>query len=172
MAHAEAVKQVTHLRQELQELQAKARDYQSAAETASARATNSEASWNSQRDAMSKEMEDVLSRCKDLTAQNAALHQHLETVSSQAARIRQAAEASGVDGSSAKPNGVDESDSDATAELREVIKYLRREKEIVDLQDQRDIAYLSSATSARSCASSEAPVAGVPVAPSVPGRRS
>lgn len=59
------------------------------------------------------------------------LHQHLENVSSQAARIRQAADSSAgtpgegeiTDGSEAK-----------LSELRAVINYLRKEKEIVDMQ--------------------------------------
>jgi nucleoprotein TPR len=71
------------------------------------------------------------SRCKDLAGQNAILHSHLESVSSQAARIRQAADAS-----TAIPSETDSTaDVDAKlAELRSVVAYLRKEKEIVDLQ--------------------------------------
>lgn len=73
-----------------------------------------------------------LSRCKDLAEQNSILHQHLESVSSQAARIRQAA-----DSSATPPTGETEFSEDAEtklAELRSVVAYLRKEKEIVDLQ--------------------------------------
>lgn len=71
-------------------------------------------------------------RCRDLAAQNNLLHQHLESVSSQAARIKQAA-----DSSSASVFGeldlADDADT-KLAELRSVVAYLRREKEIVELQ--------------------------------------
>jgi nucleoprotein TPR len=55
----------------------------------------------------------------------------LEDVSSQAARIRQAADAS-----SALPDGDPAAleSSDKLDELRSVVSYLRKEKEIVDLQ--------------------------------------
>lgn len=58
------------------------------------------------------------------------LHQHLESVSSQAERIRQTAESSSV------AESVDESDKSDTrmSELRSVIAFLRKEKDIVDLQ--------------------------------------
>lgn len=73
-----------------------------------------------------------MTSCQDLSSQNAILHQHLESVSSQAARIRQAA-----DSSSTTVTGDTESTDDADtklAELRSVVGYLRKEKEIVDLQ--------------------------------------
>ena len=68
----------------------------------------------------------------DLVAQNATLHQHLESVSSQAARIRQAAEAPQTDASVA--GTTEAGDDDAAAELRGVIAFVRREKEIAELQ--------------------------------------
>jgi hypothetical protein len=71
------------------------------------------------------------SRCKALTEQNNVLHQHLDNVSSQAARIRQAA-----DSSVATPSEGEAADSTEAklSELRAVINYLRKEKEIVDMQ--------------------------------------
>ncbi len=71
-------------------------------------------------------------RCKDLSAQNNLLHQHLESVSSQAARIRQAADSSATPAA----GDVDSTEDVDTklSELRSVVTYLRKEKEIVDLQ--------------------------------------
>jgi len=74
----------------------------------------------------------VLHSCKDLGAQNALLYQHLDTVSSQASRIRQVA-----DSSAENPSGEADVNGDTGAklsELRAVVAYLRKEKEIVDLQ--------------------------------------
>lgn len=71
-------------------------------------------------------------RCQDLATQNSLLHQHLESVSSQATRIREAANTS-VSVSGGETGSVDDADS-KLSELRSVVTYLRREKEIVDLQ--------------------------------------
>lgn len=59
------------------------------------------------------------------------LHQHLDNVSSQAARIRQAA-----DSSVSTPGEGETTDGTEVklSELRAVINYLRKEKEIVDMQ--------------------------------------
>ena len=70
--------------------------------------------------------------CQDLSSQNTTLHQHLESVSTQATRIRQAADAS-----VAQPTEGEEVIEDADSrlsELRSVVSYLRKEKGIVDLQ--------------------------------------
>ena len=70
--------------------------------------------------------------CQDLSSQNTTLHQHLESVSTQATRIRQAADAS-----IAQPAEGEEVIEDADSrlsELRSVVSYLRKEKGIVDLQ--------------------------------------
>lgn len=79
---------------------------------------------------MSQIVADYASRSKDLLAQNNLLHSHLEEVNTKAARIREAAAAAPV-------LGTEESTDDADtklSELRSVVSYLRKEKEIVDLQ--------------------------------------
>ena len=57
------------------------------------------------------------------------LHRHLESVSSQAEKIRQTAEASNV-----VAEGDSDGSDDRMTELRSVIAFLRKEKDIVDLQ--------------------------------------
>ncbi|KAJ7132943.1 hypothetical protein C8R46DRAFT_1181193 [Mycena filopes] len=130
VAHAESIKAVASLKKQLSTVQATARDHQTAAETAVAKLTTSESSWALQKDALDKEVSDLNRRCQDLTSQNSLLHQHLESVSSQAARIRQAAQTS-----TSAPEGEASDDTDTKlSELRSVVAYLRKEKEIVDLQ--------------------------------------
>lgn len=69
--------------------------------------------------------------CQDLSQQNAILHQHLESVSAQATRIRQAADAPVENNAEGDATG----DADTRlSELRSVVSYLRKEKGIVDLQ--------------------------------------
>ena len=59
------------------------------------------------------------------------LHKHLDNVSSQAARIRQTADLTvGTPGEGENTDGTDSK----LSELRAVINYLRKEKEIVDMQ--------------------------------------
>lgn len=70
--------------------------------------------------------------CQDLSSQNTTLHQHLESVSTQATRIRHAADAS-VPQLAEGEEVIDDSDS-RLSELRSVVSYLRKEKGIVDLQ--------------------------------------
>jgi len=68
--------------------------------------------------------------CKDLVAQNSLLHNHLESVSTQAAKIRDVANSS----STTPGEGEGDSPDGKLAELRSVVGWLRKEKEIVELQ--------------------------------------
>lgn len=70
--------------------------------------------------------------CKDLAAQNTLLYQHLDSVSSQAARIRQVADSTTESANADADVGTDVDTK--LSDLRSVVAYLRKEKEIVDLQ--------------------------------------
>ncbi|TFY64347.1 hypothetical protein EVJ58_g2677 [Rhodofomes roseus] len=128
VAHAEALKAITDLKEQLARVRVAAREKSAVAETAEAKLAASESSWRQQKEAMDKEIVDLNTRCKELNVQNGLLHQHLESVSSQAARIKQAADTSA-------PLAGEADDADTkVSELRSVVAYLRREKEIVELQ--------------------------------------
>ncbi|KAI0330460.1 hypothetical protein GY45DRAFT_1323591 [Cubamyces sp. BRFM 1775] len=131
LAHAESIKSVEQLKQQLSQSQAAAREGRAAAETAQAKLTTSEASWQQQREALDKEIADLKARCKDLSDQNNLLHQHLESVSNHAARIKQAATSSAAESGDAEAS--DDTDTKLT-ELRSLVTYLRKEKEIIELQ--------------------------------------
>ncbi|OBZ68761.1 Nucleoprotein TPR [Grifola frondosa] len=132
LAHAEALKAVEDLRRQLSKSQAAVREHLAAAETAQAKLAGSESSWRQQKDALTKEVADLNARCQDLAEQNNVLHHHLESVSSQAARIKQAADSSS-NVTSGEAEFTDDTDT-KLSELRSVVAYLRKEKEIVDLQ--------------------------------------
>lgn len=76
----------------------------------------------------------LANRCDDLNAQNGVLHEHLETFGSQAAKIQSRTEMTD------EPMGLTAAENDSASasssseQLREVIRYLRREKDIIDLQ--------------------------------------
>ena len=63
--------------------------------------------------------------------QNKLLHQHLESVSSHAARIKQAANSSTAEAGEVEQT--DDADTKLT-ELRSLVTYLRKEKENIELQ--------------------------------------
>ncbi|KAI0667763.1 hypothetical protein C8Q78DRAFT_1052496 [Trametes maxima] len=131
LSHAESIKSVEDLKQQLQKAQVAAREGRAAAETAQAKLVSSETSWQQQRDALDKEIADLKARCKDLGDQNNLLHQHLESVSTHAARIKQAATSAPSESGDAEAS--DDADAKLT-ELRSLVTYLRKEKEITELQ--------------------------------------
>ncbi|KIK98776.1 hypothetical protein PAXRUDRAFT_823499 [Paxillus rubicundulus Ve08.2h10] len=132
VTHAESFKTIEQLKQQLTSAQGASRQNLAEAANAQAKLEASEGSWKQQKEALDKEVIDLNARCKDLAAQNALLYQHLDSVSSQAARIRQVADSS----TESTSGDVDTSgDMDTKlSELRSVVAYLRKEKEIVDLQ--------------------------------------
>jgi nucleoprotein TPR len=71
-------------------------------------------------------------RCQELTEQNELLHHQLEALGAQAARIRQAAVSTDTPVNQ-QGNAAELVDQQLT-DLRSVISYLRKEKEIIDLQ--------------------------------------
>ena len=131
------MKTIDDLKRRIHDLQLSDRNNRTAAETAQAKLSTSEGSWIQQRQNLDRSIADLTARCKALTEQNNVLHQHLENVSSQATRIRQAAVAAAADPGEGAA-GDNTADNDGTeaklSELRAVINYLRKEKEIVDMQ--------------------------------------
>ncbi|KIK69700.1 hypothetical protein GYMLUDRAFT_519506 [Collybiopsis luxurians FD-317 M1] len=132
VAHAETIRTLDSLKKQLASVQATVRDHQTAAETAMAKLASAEGSWQQQRQTLDNEVKELQKRCNDLVEQNNLLHKHLESVSSQAARIRSAVDSTD---SAAEIEPVPDENADAKlSELRSVVAYLRKEKEIVDLQ--------------------------------------
>ncbi|KAH9952843.1 hypothetical protein BC827DRAFT_1285905 [Russula dissimulans] len=125
ISHAEAIRVVEDLKRQLHDLQVYQRRLH-------------KPNWPrlkvagvSKRQALDREIADLATRCKALTEQNNVLHKHLDNVSSQAAHIRQTADLT-VD-TPGEGENTDGTDSELS-QLRAVINYLRKEKEIVDIQ--------------------------------------
>ncbi|KAJ3573187.1 hypothetical protein NP233_g2600 [Leucocoprinus birnbaumii] len=142
VAHAQSIQTIEVLRKDLSIAQNAARDNSTAAETAQAKLAASESSWKQQKESLDKEIADLNARAKDLASQNDILHQHLESVSTQAARIRQAA-GSTSEAQATETEGGEDSDA-KLAELRSVVSWLRREKGI-----EREKAVENSASAAQ-----------------------
>lgn len=180
VAHAETIKALQEVKAQLAGAQTKATESIAAAETAKANLSASEASWKHQKEILEKELADLTSRsvlvgtrvvlllssssvsCKDLKGQNETLHNHLESVSSQAARIRQTADASAI---AANEDGLDDADT-KLSELHGVVAYLRKENEIKELQldlSKQELARLKSQIEALSVKLQEAAAAAIEV---------
>ncbi|BGP27784.1 nucleoprotein TPR [Rhodotorula toruloides] len=140
VAHAEDVKRLTEVKDELERVRATVREHELAAQVARANLTAAEESWARQKTVLERELAEVRKRSNELKEQNSTLAQHLETASAQAVQL-QARSAATQDGAVAEEGAAAESveaitisHSSSVEQLREVIRYLRREKDIIDLQ--------------------------------------
>ena len=125
--HADAAKALQKVRSDYNELKLEMKVLKTDAESARKSLNQSEESWARSRDAYEREMAELKTGRENLTAQNNRLHQQIETYSAQVINLKKRA-SSGDEGLD-----VDTPASDL-GNLQEVIKYLRREKEIVDVQ--------------------------------------
>ena len=129
--HAEAAQSLQALREEQNSLHAQLRESQNKAESTSASLLLASDSWDIQRDTLEKEMRQMTTRCDELVQHNKLLHSQYESLSTQISKIGSQHETNGANG---------ENDESAistlksTEELRDVVRYLRHEKEIVDVQ--------------------------------------
>ncbi|KJZ74572.1 hypothetical protein HIM_05922 [Hirsutella minnesotensis 3608] len=128
--HAEAAKLAQQLRTELNELKSQTASLKAEAESAKVTLAQNEGSWEERRQQLEQEMAEVNARREDVNAQNKLLHQQLEALTAQVTALQQ------------KRGGGEEPDEamspvqigDALEGLRELNSYLRREKEILEVQ--------------------------------------
>lgn len=128
--HAEAAKLLQQLREEHNQLKTYSAQWRAEAESAKLSLTQSEQSWDERRQQLEQEIAEIKARRDDLTAQNKLLHQQLDGVTSQISALQQnrAAMDDSVEGTPISAN------NDAVEGLRELNNYLRREKEILEVQ--------------------------------------
>ncbi|OAQ82444.1 filament-forming protein [Purpureocillium lilacinum] len=128
--HAEAAKLVQQLRSEYNELKSQTATLRAEAESAKVALTQSESSWDERRQQLEQEMSELTARREDVNAQNKLLHQQLEGLTAQVAALQQSrgGNENGDEGMSPVHVG------DALEGLRELNSYLRREKEILEVQ--------------------------------------
>ncbi|KAJ0344664.1 hypothetical protein KNSL1_009161 [Colletotrichum chrysophilum] len=128
--HAEAAKLVQQLRTEYNELKSQTATLKAEAESAKVALTQSEGSWEERRQRLEQEMAEIKARRDDVNAQNKLLHEQLESITKQFSDLKQSRTASTDD-----TNGDTEGGNDSAADgLRELNNYLRREKEILEVQ--------------------------------------
>ncbi|KAL2259790.1 hypothetical protein VTK26DRAFT_6392 [Humicola hyalothermophila] len=126
--HAEAAKLLQQLRAEHNELKTQSASWRAEAESARLSLSQSEQSWEERRQQLEQEIVEIKARRDDTAAQNKLLHQQLDSVTAQITALQQ---------SRAQPDGGEGSPAiadTATEGLRELNNYLRREKEILEVQ--------------------------------------
>lgn len=135
MKHGEATKNLRDMRDEYNKLKTEVAEIKAQAEASRTTLAQSEDHWTETRERYERELTELRSRNDDVKAQNKILHQQLENVSSQIAGLKQSrvSIAGGEDEEAAS------SQSPGIENLQEVIRYLRQEKEIVDVQYELSI---------------------------------
>ncbi|KIW25006.1 uncharacterized protein PV07_10682 [Cladophialophora immunda] len=135
LKHAEAAKTLHTVRDEANQIKLELVDLRTQAETSKADLEKKQASWDEMKERYERELADLKKRREELAQQNNLLHGQLESVTQQITALKRdrAALTEGVNGEApAQPSA--EFDK-----LQEVITYLRREKDIVDVQYQLSI---------------------------------
>ncbi|RDW65842.1 putative filament-forming protein (Tpr/p270) [Aspergillus mulundensis] len=127
--HAEAAKNLQTVRAEANQLKLEAVELRTQAETYRKDIVQKEESWNERKDRYESELLELQKRRDEVLHQNNLLHAQIENITKQISALQRdrasIAENEQEDGEAVPPN---------LEGLQEVIKYLRREKEIVEVQ--------------------------------------
>ncbi|KAL7920268.1 hypothetical protein ACQKWADRAFT_298994 [Trichoderma austrokoningii] len=128
--HAEAAKLVQELRTEYNQFKQESASLRAEAESAKVALAQSESSWEDRRQQLEQEMAELKQRREDANAQNKLLHQQLESLTGQIATMQQNRSDKADADEAMSAIGV----GDAIEGMRELNGYLRREKEILEVQ--------------------------------------
>ncbi|CAI4217717.1 unnamed protein product [Parascedosporium putredinis] len=139
--HAEAAKLVQNLRTEYNQLKSETASLKAAAESAKAALAQNESSWEERRQQLEREIEELNSRREDTNAQNRLLHQQLEGVTAQIGALQQN-RLKTYDDNEETTGPVPDIEG-----LRELNSYLRREKEILEVQHETRLQESSGCSS-------------------------
>lgn len=126
--HAEAAKLLQQIRAEHNILKTDAAAFKAEADSARLSLAQSEQSWEERRQHFEQEIAEIKVRRDDVVAQNKLLHQQLDGVTAQISALQQSRANGAAEGPAASVADT------ATEGLRELNGYLRREKEILEVQ--------------------------------------
>ena len=125
--HADAARTLQTVRSESNQIRLQMTDLKTRANSANTSLAQKEESFAAQKEQYEREVADLRNRREEVAQQNAHLHSQLESLTKQIGDLqRDRAQLPQADAGDAATPGLDD--------LQEVIKYLRREKEIVDVQ--------------------------------------
>uniref|UniRef100_A0A093V3K5 Nucleoprotein TPR n=1 Tax=Talaromyces marneffei PM1 TaxID=1077442 RepID=A0A093V3K5_TALMA len=126
--HAEAAKLLQTVRSEANQLRLDIVDVKTQAENAKKDLAQKKESWSEQKDRFEREVSDLQKRREEVLHQNTLLHNQLENITKQITALQR--DRANIVAEEEESEGT----SSSLESLQEVIKYLRREKEIVDVQ--------------------------------------
>jgi len=129
LKHAEAAKNAKSAREEANRVRLELIEAKTEAETAKADLQQKESSWADSETRFRQEITDLKNRLQEVMQQNNILHGQLQSLSEQVSALQQKRNVPITDADS-EPNG----GSQDLKALQEVIDWLRREKEIVEVQ--------------------------------------
>ncbi|KAI9758845.1 MAG: hypothetical protein M4579_002791 [Chaenotheca gracillima] len=132
LKHAEAAKSLQQVRSEFNQIKTEAVEFKTEAEAAQANLTQSEHSWEAAKELYERELGEMRKRREDVNAQNKLLHEQLENVTKQISALQQRHSFADEEGEEGETSGAVNDRS--VANLQELIGYLRREKQIVEVQ--------------------------------------
>lgn len=125
--NAEAIKSAQSARSEANQLRMEVVDLRTQTESAQTTLQQKESSWSEMKDRYDQELTDLKQRREEVAKQNSILHGQLESLTQQITSLQK--------DRANLATGESNTDSSSNLEsLQELIKYLRREKEIVDVQ--------------------------------------
>lgn len=124
--HAEAAKNLQIVRSETGQLKLEVVEMRTQADTYKKDLAQKEQSWNEIKNRYESEITELQRRREEVLHQNSLLHNQLENITNQISALQR--------DRSNLPEGDEESSAPNLEGLQEVIKFLRREKEIVDVQ--------------------------------------
>jgi len=130
--HAKAAEALQALRAEYNTVKTQATTWRIDAESAKQALAQSERSWDERRQLLEQEISEIKTRWDDANAQNKLLHQQLEAMGKQIHDIQQQ-RSSAADAADTASGSAAVTDS-AVEGMRELNTYLRREKEILEVQ--------------------------------------
>ncbi|CCJ30896.1 unnamed protein product [Pneumocystis jirovecii] len=137
IAHAEARNSLQLLRQENFDMKAEILSLNKDNESFKFQLSASENSWKVLKENYEKELHDIKTRCDELVQQNNLLHTQFENISLQASKLHKVTNENDTFNTHDSNNSMEPNKS--IEDLKEVIKFLRREKEIVDCQYELSI---------------------------------
>ncbi|KAG2418026.1 hypothetical protein HFD88_001126 [Aspergillus terreus] len=127
LKHAEAAQNLQNVRNEANQLKLEIVELRAQTETSKSDLSKKEESWKELKERYETEISDLQKRREEVLHQNSLLHTQLENITNQISALQR-------DRASIPENEDEESTAPNLENLQEVIKFLRREKEIVDVQ--------------------------------------
>ena len=125
--HAEAAKNLQTVRAEANQLRLEAVELRMQAETSKKDLSQKEESWSEVREKYERELAELHKRREEVLHQNSLLHSQLENITKQISALQK-------DRANVPESEESETAGSSLEGLQEVIRFLRREKEIVEVQ--------------------------------------